>query len=283
MLRPSVTHGNSRNAARLSEFAAAAYWSDGVRYAAQRKRFEEKFTDAHKHIVWWSLANAGGVLYFDDDLVCIGVAGTDGGWDFRASADLVDQSLRDWGQATAIPVSGSAGGAVSSAGFLGYTALCYVALEAALDDLRGTKLVDLHGPVWLAGHSLGGAAVQLLQCTQAFEASHAYLYGSPRVFRPAPHDLPERLRVSIRRVTDPVTYVPRRHVHAPAETLYVRYPGSIRAEIPIALQPIVAVYTGLAWTQSLMNGALRQFGLPTRQFFSSHSMAKYRNDLRPFL
>ncbi|WP_461522164.1 lipase family protein [Porticoccus sp.] len=152
--------------------------------------------------------------------------------------------------------------------------MCHRGLQAAFADIGEDSR-----PIWVAGHSLGGAAAQILQCTQLYAASRVYTYGAPRVFRGY---VPEALRVSVRRITDPVVYGPFGFNHPSSDTIWVRYPGSVRSQIPLRLKPLAAAYRTAVWSRGLIQTALASLGVPVRPTLADgHSMHRYRRDLYP--
>jgi len=268
---PASCFADARNAARMTVFAEAAYWGDVER------PYRDLFCQEMKYgkVQWWVCENASGVVYVDDDNVCIGVAGTNDHGDLRNDVDLFAQGLSDWGSATGIRVASDSFQCRSTAGFLAYTALVYAGIKFSLTSLD-IKMQDSR-TVWLAGHSLGGAAVQLLQCTDDFEDSRAFVYGCPRAFK---GHWPTRQRVSVRRLTDPVTYFPRTYQHARAHTLFVNYPGSVRNTIPPRFYPAATALTAAAWAKNLVAPVLRRLGVPLKgSLVSGHSMSRYKSNL----
>ncbi len=270
---PKPNLSNARNAARLAAFAEAAYFADPVQFGAERKLFEEE--ESNGDCQWWSYGNACGMSYIDDECIVLGIAGTNDRDDVRNDFDLLDQQLGDWSDASDFEVLWDVRNTWSTAGFLGYTALCYAGIEMSLpadpdSDPR---------PIWLTGHSLGAAAVYLMQATKRYSGAHAFVYGAPRVFRGYVH---EALRVSVRRITDPVGYGPFRYRHPPCDTIWVRYPGSVRTAIPWKLQPLAYAYRTAVWTQGLVQQGLISLGVSVRPTLThGHSMGRYRYDLWP--
>lgn len=267
---PNQNLSNAKNAARLSAFAEAAYFSHADKHDAERNLFEEEMRNGS--CTWWNYGNAAGVVYSDAECIVIGVAGSDDRDDVRNGYDLLNQTLGDWSDATDIALVKNVANTSSTAGFLAYASLCYGGIESAITDLE-----EDNRTIWLAGHSLGGAAVQILQCTKRFEGARAYVYGAPRVFR---GHVPEAIRIAVRRVTDPVIYGPVRYSHASCDTIWVRYPGSVRTAIPLKLQPYAYAYRAYVWTKGIIQVALSSLGVPVRPTLTDgHSMGRYRADL----
>jgi len=270
-MTPNVIHSNARNAARLATFAEAAYFGHD-RFAAERTLFEEENPDGN--CTWWSYGNAAGVVYVDAERICIGLAGTDDKDDARNDYDFFNQTLGDWSSASDFAVAPGLADTSSTAGFLAYAALCYGGIETTLADLESDNR-----RVWIAGHSLGGAAAQILQCTLRYSGCRVYTYGSPRVFRGR---VPEEIRVSVRRITDPVVYGPFGYYHPSSDTIWVRYPGSVRTQLPWKYKPIAAAYRAAVWSKGLVQAGLASLGVPVRPTLADgHSMTRYRADLWP--
>ncbi len=261
---PATHYSSIRNAARLAPFALAAY---------HQKSFDQ---DCFREYIgtgecrWWLCGNASGLTYQDDERIVIAIAGTNDRLDRVNDIDILEQDFGDWSQAWSIPIHDDVRNTSSTAGFLAYSGLCY----AGIDD----KITNHDSrTVWIAGHSLGGAAAQVLQCTKRFEGCRVCVYGCPRVFR---GNAPEQIRVSVRRITDPVVYGPSRFAHASCETFWVRYPGGVRSKIPVRYKPLAVAYKTLVWTKGLAQSLLMSLGVPIRStFYAGHSMIRYKSDL----
>ena len=202
------------------------------------------------------------------DQIIIGLAGTDGPQDVVNDLDLLPQTIGDWSDATGIPVNAEVRQTVSTAGFLAHAGLAYHGVEHTLYTQFGITISSAERPVWIAAHSLGGAAAQLMQFTVPYFTSRCFSFGAPRIIRSGCY-LPNRLRCAVRRATDPVIYAPRWHVHPPAEVLYVRYVGSVRRHMPWRYRVAALAYASIAWL----------FG--RRAISHGHAMSRYEQDLSP--
>jgi hypothetical protein len=257
---PSKNETNVVNAARLAEFAKAAYYQSG----SPELRALESETDMS--LARWSNGNASGIIAFQGKTLVIAISGTDSADDIKNDADVLSQDVQGWSNAVGIPVIKTTG-VQSSAGFLAYAALAGAELGSWIPaDLS-------EWDVYLTGHSLGGAAALILQLTTKLQSASCFTFGCPKVFR---GDVPERIRVSVRRAADPVVHVPPTYDHPSASVLWVRYAGSVRSKLPAWLKPV-------AWVASLYavaSLAAKAIGLPFRPT-KAHAIDKYAADLEP--
>ena len=250
------------NAARMADFALAAYWAVGDKFKAARNYFEREHEDADDFI-WWDVSNCSGV-YVEYDLdAFVGIAGTNDPDDWRHNRDLEPQYLSEWSETYGIDLSPGAGRAISSKGFLAHAALALKGLDFAC--FEGKR-------VWIGAHSLGGAVANVLQTVDCLSHARAFTYGAPRSFRGL---APLAQRVAIQYPLDPVIHVPRTYNFPRQETFYARYQGSfskkrtMRGRVFNMLGAIRAV---------LKRGSL---SWAFEQAKRNHSMEKYRQDLYP--
>lgn len=262
---PDPSFSTVKNAARLAMFAEAAYLQDADKHGSRRTRFQEQLEG---NVIWWSHESCHGVLYVDQQDVCIGVA-TQASLTEVVSGTDTSELLGNWSEATGIPVPSDANQAVTLARFLARTRSTYMGVERALHEHFCLNLAELSKPMWMAGHHLGGAIVQLLQCTTLFSHARAFAFGSPKVFEKNTIP-PARLRVRVSRLSDPAPHLPAGYGHASAETLYASHPGCVTTSIPWLGGPIAVIQAVSRW-----------LGKSVECELTGHSVAHYVTDLRP--
>lgn len=269
MKRPSPDFNTAKNAARLTVLAEASYWT-GHEHSCRRDALKKTIQG---RIEWWNHGNASGVILRVENKVYLGFAGTNDHSDVVNDLDITPASLTDLHEIYGIPTIKGLEGCYSTSGFIAHAAMAYLGVVNRI----GVQLAE---EVWLCGHSLGGAVAQIIQLTSEFENSRCVTFGAPKVFRGR---IPEQLRTSIRRITDPVIYAPPMYKHPAADVLYVRYSGSLRRELPAWAVPITYWYTGLSWARRILQYVLSKAGVPISPLPSGHSMVRYRTDLIPLL
>jgi hypothetical protein len=272
------TSNDRTNNYRAALVAKAAYLSNPVADAAARKIFEKEQC-IESRILWWSHRNASGVaIVLGSDRIVIGISGTNSAADFGNDISLRPLVMDwEWEDINGIALDRDARGTVTTEGFAGFAACCYHGIvdclhESGVTHIEAKKIV-------LCGHSLGGAAVQLIQLSHTFECSTSYTFGGARAFHRS-SIIPVRLRNSTVRCTDPVVYQPWTCKPAGARMRYLSR-SSIGSRPTISQTWITSAFLAIYWAAGLVGSALAYFGAPipaSLKIDFGHGMSRYVED-----
>ena len=258
-----------------------AIWAKAAYPANDELRCELNHFLAEKEgaVYAWNHANAAGLLAVHDGELIIGIAGSDSGEDWRADFDTASQGLADWAECNDLPLCKDATLVKSTAGFCGYAALCYRGVAKCLKE-HDLNLSDFDR-VYFAAHSLGQAAVVLLQYLVPFQDAEAHTYGGARPIKRTSY-APKRDLTRAVKIFDPVQWIPITCKHPRSKQIIVRYRGSIRNRMPLRYKPVVAIVSVAYWVLGTVGFVLSLIGIKSRlTIVQAHSMESYCHDVEP--
>lgn len=221
MRLPSTEATELANAARLAPWAAAAYGSPaGFRLA---ERAAKRVGGRVEH---FAVYDAHGVVAQLPTCTIIAIAGTDDKADWRTNLDVGPYCLRDWAADHQEAVDMAWGGIAFHTGFL----------QVAGNVVK--RLTEMYRrftrPIWIAGHSLGGAVASILPYIWGRVAdAKVFTFGAPRVvhWSSVPLDRDPRDLVRTVAVDDLVPQVPLGYGHGPCTLKILRGNGEIRNKL----------------------------------------------------
>ena len=219
---------------------------------------------------YWSNENASGLVTEVEGHRVVVFTGSNDKADWRLNFDWDRYALSGLTKTIPVKVDRDALRVETTAGFMAYTALAYIGFRECekrmgLHPLRKTIFV---------GHSLGSVPACLMPMIQGYEDSVSVVFGSPRFLYGT--YLPERRRIHFRRLSDYVTYLPRRLRHPPMENRYIRYPGRVTGK----LTPSQEAYGRYIAFVATMRGAWSQYVLGNQDaMWKGHQASGYLEDL----
>lgn len=252
---PSTAHTELENAARLAPWALAAYRRD---------------TEAVRGELGWSAIDsfhAGesrGLVAHLLSCTVISIAGTEDLGDWRDNLDCEGYSLGRFASDHDIEVPTPARQLVLHTGFL------QAAHRVMLRIRQMFPRIDATGPLWITGHSLGGAVAQLLPLVwPALRPAGIVSYGAPRVLHRSNRSAWPAAGFGSRvtrcvAIDDLVPQVPFGFGHPPSELKILRGYAQVRDE--------------LSWLDRLWRGLrrLRYLRRPITGSRLAHAMTLYR-------
>lgn len=168
MLNPPDTNATElTNAARLAAWALAAYGASGP--LAECGQIAARIEP-------WKIYNASGLLgWFDGGLV-VAIAGTNEADDWRSNLDAGPYQVGRYAFDHEVDVDERAKEHLVHTGFLQMASNVMLRLRSMYPYLYTM------GPVWICGHSLGGAVASLLPLLWPGLRAHVVTYGAPRIY-----------------------------------------------------------------------------------------------------
>lgn len=251
------------NAARLALLCEAAY-DIGPAF----ELLDAWCRQEGKHLTAFTHLNVDGIVVEDEDNIVIAICGTNDPEDVLNDLDPVQRDVRDICRDVGIRPGGNGRTRVR----LGFAAFA-LSLRQGLEKYfrKGPGIADR--TVWLAGHSLGGAAVSLLPYfwpLLAGEDVRIVTFGAPRAIGRGKHETTYNL-LGVERVFDTVCWFPRlRNKHPRRRVLYLRYRGSVAGQLTW-----LAWFVRLAWYASCRR--------PLAQGAREHAIVWYSWELEPWV
>ena len=203
----------------------------------------------------------------------IAIAGTNDKEDMVADAATTAQVLSDWGNSNGIRVAPDCENIRSTSGFLGYAEKCYQGIMQAIKE-HGIVLCDID-QIWLTGHSLGGAAVSIMLCTETFQNAIGHTFGGARPLKRFSKSPKRRLTRTVD-LLDIVQWVPLSCHHLDSKQIIVTPIGS-RSKMPGRYKLMLAGVLMVIWVCGLIIPILAKLKLISTDYSiaSGHSMEAY--------